>query len=134
MNNTINDVLDLQPFDEEPSKGALVPANNESGDVDADFDFARGHMVAAIEKGQEALSGIVDVASMSQNPRSFEVVATLINAVAGASKDLLELSKKKREIKGVGATGPTTVNQNLYVGNTAELLKLLKGKSTELPE
>jgi len=131
MNNTINDVLDLEPFDEEPRKGSLVVANTASSEIDADFDYARGQMLAAIEKGQEALSGIVDVASMSQNPRSYEVVATLVNAVASASKDLMELSKRRKELKGESDKGPTTVNQNLYVGNTAELLKLLKGKGTD---
>lgn len=132
MNNTINDVLDLEPFDEEPRKGSLVVANTSSSDTtDEDFDYARGQMLAAIEKGQEALSGIVDVASMSQNPRSYEVVATLVNAVASASKDLMELSKRRKELKAESSNGPTTVNQNLYVGNTAELLKLLKGKSPD---
>lgn len=131
MNNSINEVLDLEPFDEEPRRGALVVANTTASDVDVDFDYARGQMLAAIEKGQEALSGIVDVASMSQNPRSYEVVATLVNAVASASKDLMELSKRKKDLKGEADKGPTTVNQNLYVGNTAELLKLLKGKGTD---
>lgn len=130
-NNTINEVLDLEPFDEEPRQGAIVVANTEDATIDTDFDYARGQMVAAIEKGQEALSGIVDVASMSQNPRSYEVVATLVNAVAGASKDLMELSKRRRDLKGGPDKGPTTVNQNLYVGNTAELLKLLKSKGTD---
>lgn len=129
-NNTINEVLDLQPFDE-PARGALVVANNVSEDTtDQDFEFARGQMLAAIDKGQEALSGIVDVASMSQNPRSYEVVATLVNAVASASKDLMELSKRKKDLKGETNKGPSTVNQNLYVGNTAELLKMLKGKDS----
>lgn len=126
MNNTINDVLGLEPFDEPPKGGSIIAANTADSDVDADFEYARGQMLQAIEKGQEALSGIVDVASMSQNPRSYEVVATLVNAVASASKDLMELSKRKKELKGPTNTGPHTVNQNLYVGNTAELLKMLK--------
>lgn len=131
MNNTINTVLDLEPFDEEPSKGSLVVANATSSDIDADFEYARCQMLTAIDQAQKALEGIVDVASMSQNPRSYEVVATLVNAVASASKDLMELSKRKRELKGETNKGPTTVNQNLYVGNTAELLRLLKGKDTD---
>lgn len=135
MNNTINQVLDLQPYEEPDQQPvALVPASSaEDAVVDADFEYARTQVVSAIEKGQEALTGIVDVAAMSQNPRSYEVVATLINAVAGASKDLMELSKRKRELKGSVDRGPSTVNQNLFVGNTAELLKMLKGK-TEFPE
>lgn len=128
-NNTINEVLDLQPYEEPPRGAVVVLANTDPSDTtDEDFEYARGQMLTAIEKGQEALSGIVDVASMSQNPRSFEVVATLVNAVASASKDLMELSKRKKELKGETGKGPTTVNQNLYVGNTAELLKLLKSK------
>lgn len=134
-NNTINEVLDLQPYEEPPRGAVVVPANTDPSDTtDEDFEYARGQMLTAIEKGQEALSGIVDVASMSQNPRSFEVVATLVNAVASASKDLMELSKRKKELKGETGKGPTTVNQNLYVGNTAELLRMLKGKGPDLPE
>lgn len=127
INKTIDTVLDLEPLVPEASVPALVPSS--AAEVDEDFVYARSQMVAAIEKGQEALSGIVDLASMSQNPRSYEVVATLVNAVAGASKDLLELSKRKQELKGDTGRGPSTVNQNLYVGSTAELLKLLKGKA-----
>jgi hypothetical protein len=83
-------------------------------------------MIAVIEKGQEALSGILDVAGMSQHPRSYEVVATLVKAVADANKDLLELAKKRKDLEKVDGGGPQTVNNNLYLGSTADLLKLLK--------
>jgi hypothetical protein len=83
-------------------------------------------MIAVIEKGQEALSGILDVAGMSQHPRSYEVVATLVKAVADANKDLLELAKKRKDLEKVDNGGPQTVNNNLYLGSTADLLKLLK--------
>lgn len=120
-NDKIADSLQLAPLQE------LVPAviNDDLDKVDNDYDYARGNLIAAIEKGQEALSGVVDVAERSQHPRSYEVVATLVTAVSNASKDLLELSKKKKELTG-SSSGPTTVNNNLFVGSTAELLKLLK--------
>lgn len=120
-NDKIAQSLDLRPMQE------LLPAVvDESGQIKDDFEYARGQVISAIEKGQEALSGIVDVADRSQHPRSYEVVATLVSAVTNASKELLELSKKKKELTGSTTSGPSTVNNNLFVGSTAELLKMLK--------
>jgi hypothetical protein len=95
--------------------------------VDDDFEYARGNMIAAIEKGQEALSSMLQVAGQSQQARSYEVVATLLKTVADANKDLLELSKKKKELmKSDESKGPSTVNNNMFVGNASELLKMIK--------
>ncbi len=116
--DVIANSLDLQPI-EDNKKAA------QDNIVD-DYEYARGNMIAVIEKGQEALSGILDVATMSQHPRSYEVVATLVKAVADANKDLLELSKKRKDLEKVENGGPQTVNNNLYLGSTADLLKLLK--------
>ena len=116
--DVIANSLDLQPI--EDNKKAV------RDNIVDDFEYARGNMIAVIEKGQEALSGILDVAGMSQHPRSYEVVATLVKAVADANKDLLELSKKRKDLEKVDNGGPQTVNNNLYLGSTADLLKLLK--------
>ena len=116
--DVIANSLDLQPI--EDNKKAV------RDNIVDDFDYARGNMIAVIENGQEALSGILDVATMSQHPRSYEVVATLVKAVADANKDLLELSKKRKDLEKVENGGPQTVNNNLYLGSTADLLKLLK--------
>ena len=116
--DVIANSLDLQPI-EDNKKAA------QDNIVD-DYEYARGNMIAVIEKGQEALSGILDVATMSQHPRSYEVVATLVKAVADANKDLLDLSKKRKDLEKVESGGPQTVNNNLYLGSTADLLKLLK--------
>ena len=116
--DVIANSLDLQPI--EDNKKAV------RDNIVDDFEYARGNMIAVIEKGREALSGILDVATMSQHPRSYEVVATLVKAVADANKDLLELSKKRKDLEKVENGGPQTVNNNLYLGSTADLLKLLK--------
>ena len=120
----IADSLGLTPITQIP---LAVPASKTAGDkqVEDDFEYARGNLISAIEKGQEALTGILDVASMSQNPRSYEVVATLLKTVADANKDLLELQKRKMDLTGVGPN-PTPVNNNLFVGSTAELQQLIK--------
>ena len=93
--------------------------------IDSDYEYARGNMISAIEKGQEALSGILEVAGMSQHPRSYEVVAKLLDSVTNANEKLLELTKKKMDISGeIGQ--PKTINNNLFVGSTAELQRLIK--------
>jgi len=85
-------------------------------------------MISAIEKGQEALNGILEVAGMSQHPRAYEVAATLVKATVDASKDLMELSKRKKDLDKPkeGESGPNRVTNNMFVGTTAELLKMLK--------
>jgi len=93
-------------------------------DTNQDFDLARGHIISVIEKGQSALDGILDIAERTQSARGYEVVATLIKTLSDSSKDLLELSKRKKDLQI--DNGPTTVNNNLFVGSTSELLKMLK--------
>ena len=108
-----------------PLTTATVILNPLSDQITNDFDYARGNIIAVIEKGQEALTGILDVAGMSQHPRSYEVVATLIKAVSDANKDLLELQKRRKDLTGEQVT-PGTVNNNLFVGSTAELQQFIK--------
>lgn len=122
MSNPIDNALNLAPIEKKESP--LTVEINKPDTTEMDFDYARGNLINIIEKGNEALDGILDVAGMSQHPRSFEVAATLINSLAAANKDLLELSKKRKELQG--EKSPTTVNNNLFIGSTAELQKLLK--------
>lgn len=127
-NDQIAQTLDLTPLE-----AISVPAitNQNDTQVTDDFEYARGNIIAAIEKGQEALTGIVDVAGMSQHPRAYEVVATLLKSVAEANKDLLELQKRKRDLTGISPTGPSTINNNLFVGSTAELQQLIKKQNEQ---
>ncbi len=127
-NDQIAQTLDLTPLE-----AISVPATTNQNDtqVTDDFEYARGNIIAAIEKGQEALTGIVDVAGMSQHPRAYEVVATLLKSVAEANKDLLELQKRKRDLTGISPTGPSTINNNLFVGSTAELQQLIKKQNEQ---
>jgi hypothetical protein len=126
-NDQIAQTLDLAPLDQQPI--ATISSYGDTQVTD-DFEYARGNLIAAIEKGQEALTSIVDVAGMSQHPRAFEVVATLLKTVADANKDLLELQKRKKDLTGIGPA-PTTVNNNLFVGSTAELQKLIKKQNEQ---
>ena len=115
--DVIADTLDLVP---------LKDTKENNNHIVDDYEYARGSMINVIEKGQEALNDMLDVAQRSQHPRGYEVVATLISTLANANKDLLDLTKKKKELEQNSDGGPSTVNNNLYIGSTADLLKLLK--------
>jgi hypothetical protein len=121
--------LDIVPIDSLQQALPVIQAHNDT-QVDDDFEFARGHMINVIEKGQEALSDMLQVAGMSQHPRAYEVIATLVKTVADANKDLLELQKRKKDLTGIGPA-PTTVNNNLFVGSTAELQQLIKKQNEQ---
>ena len=123
-NDPIADVLNITPVSSMELSMPVIDAYNDT-QVNDDFEYARGNMISAIEKGQEALSGVLEVAGMSQHPRAYEVAATLVKTLADANKDLLELQKRKKDLTGVGPN-PTTVNNNLFVGSTAELQQLIK--------
>jgi hypothetical protein len=100
--------------------------------VEADFDYARENMMEVINKGQEALYDLMDVARQSQHPRAYEVLATMMNTMVGASKDLLDLqAKKKKILEEDPSASPQQVTNNLFVGSTAELQKYLKQQKTD---
>lgn len=118
----IADALDIVPMQE-----VLPKVQKQSPqEVDDDYHYARVNMINVIDKGKEALDDMLDVAQQSQQPRAYEVIATLIKTLSDSNKDLLELSKKAKELKKDQDDGPKTVNNNLFVGSTAELQKLLK--------
>jgi hypothetical protein len=98
--------------------------------VDDDYEFARRNLYDIIERGQEALTDMIDFAKQAQHPRAYEVVGNLINNLVDANQKLLHLSK---QVKDITAKIPSdddkkTINNNLFVGSTAELQKLLKGE------
>ena len=100
--------------------------------VNADFEYARENMMEVINKGQEALFDLMDVARQSQHPRAYEVLATMMNTMVGASKDLLDLqAKKKKLLEDDPLATPNQVTNNLFVGSTAELQKYLKQNKDE---
>jgi len=125
INDPIANILDITPL---PSSQNNV--KYEGNQVIDDFEFARKNLIAAIEQGQTALVDIVSVAGMSQHPRAYEVVATLLKTVSDANKDLLELQKRKQDLTGIDHS-PTTVNNNLFVGSTAELQQLIKNQNEQ---
>jgi predicted nucleic acid-binding Zn-ribbon protein len=101
----------------------------ETEDIKKDYEYTRGNLYSLIEKGQEAINGILELAQETEMPRAYEVAGQLIKNVADATDKLMELQKKLKDIEEENKKGPTTVNNALFFGSTAELSKLLKQQS-----
>ncbi len=95
-------------------------------DVDNDYEYTRGQLYNLIEKGQEAINGILDVAQNSDHPRAYEVAGNLIKNVADISDKLMDLQKKVKEVSEETQKGPTNVTNAMFVGSTSELQKMIK--------
>jgi hypothetical protein len=121
----LNDILNIQP-DGNRQFLPMVQDKPQDSTVQDDFDYARENLMDVIGKGQEALFDLMDVARQSQHPRAYEVLSTLMNTMVGASKDLLELqAKKKKLLEAEPTANSQQVTNNLFVGSTAELQKML---------
>ena len=95
--------------------------------VEKDYDYTRGNLYSLIEKGQEAINGIMEVAGESASPRAYEVAGQLIKSVADSTDKLMDLQKKMKDIDEEGTKTQNNVTNNaLFVGSTSELSKLLK--------
>ena len=96
---------------------------------ETDFQYARENLYNLIDRGQDGLEELLEIAKQSQHPRAFEVVGQMIDKLANTNKELLNLHKTKKDIQAEKTSGPTNVTNALFVGSTSELQKLLKGKT-----
>ena len=103
------------------------PDRLTKNDIEKDYEYTRGNLYSIIEKGQEAINGILELAQDSEMPRAYEVAGQLIKSVSDATDKLMDLQKKLKDVEEENKVkGPNTVNNALFVGSTAELQKLLK--------
>ena len=135
MSNKTKDILD-EILDIEESTAELVEKkpdtltvkrDNTLDDVDTDYKYQRENFYNLIERGQDAIDGILEVAKQSDHPRSYEVAGNLISQVAEVTEKLSRLQNSMKRLKEVPSNAPKNVTNALYVGSTAELQKLLKG-------
>ena len=96
-------------------------------DIEKDYEYTRGNLYSIIEKGQEAINGILELAQESEMPRAYEVAGQLIKSVSDATDKLMDLQKKLKDVEEeTKQKGPSTVNNALFVGSTADLAKIIK--------
>jgi len=125
----IDDVLDTtsETVDVTPVKKKEKPDRLTKSDVDKDYEYTRGQLYSIIEKGQETLDGVLELAQETNSPRAYEVAGQLIKNVSDATDKLLKLQKELKDLNAEDKKGPSHVTNNaLIVGTTAELQKLIK--------
>ena len=110
--------------DSAPIKKAPV----ETDDIEKDYEYTRANLYSLIEKGQEAINGIMELAGEGGSPRAYEVAGQLIKSVADTTDKLIDLQKKLKDVEDESKKSTTNnvTNNALFVGSTSELQKLLK--------
>ena len=100
-------------------------------DIEKDYEYTRGNLYSIIEKGQEAINGILEIAQESEMPRAYEVAGQLIKSVSDATDKLIDLQKKLKDVNEEDKKSPTNVTNALFVGSTADLAKLIKQQNLQ---
>jgi len=138
LNKTFNVEVESEIVATETVPAAIErekPPRLSQDDITKDYEYTRGNLYSIIEKGQEAINGILELAQESEMPRAYEVAGQLIKSVSDATDKLMDLQKKLKEVEEEKESkGPTTVNNALFVGSTSELSKLLKANKAEQEE
>ena len=107
----------------------IIPKTGKDDDID--YNYARENYYNLIERNQDAIEEMLEIAKQSEHPRAFEVVGQLIKSGLDANKELMTLHKTKKELSIEKGNSTTNVNNAVFVGSTAELQKLLKAKRGE---
>ena len=133
IDKALNTNCEIVEVESESTEVDIVDNVNEtkvvdnSIDIKKDYEYTRENLYSLIEKGQEAINGILELAGESDSPRAYEVAGQLIKSVGDVSDKLMDLQKKIRDVEETAVKSPNTVNNTaLFVGSTAELSKLLK--------
>ena len=125
--DSIDQALDIESSIIESTPIKPTPPKQDKDDIKKDYEYTRANLYSLIEKGQEAINGIMELAGESASPRAYEVAGQLIKSVADTTDKLADLQKKVKDLDEDGKKGPTNVTNNaMFVGSTADLQKMLK--------
>lgn len=118
----------------EPKPVAVREPSGSTAEVDIDYNYSRENFYNLIEKGSDAIDGILEVAKESDHPRAFEVAGQLIKTVSEVTERLADLQEKMKKLKEVPDHGPKSVTNALFVGSTHELQKMIKANADNIDE
>jgi hypothetical protein len=132
MKDTLSDALGIEnaieiiPPKKEPE--TIINTTHEEDDIKADYNLSRRTFRSLIDKGNAAMENLTDLAKESESPRAYEVLATMMRTIADTTKDLYDLQKKTKDLKGEDKKDQpnVTVEKAVFVGSTAELLQRVK--------
>ena len=134
IDDKLNEVLGIAEIDKTfenevlPKKISTEVSVPEDKDPDIDFETGRKNLYNLLDKGNEAIDGILGLAKEGEHPRAYEVAGQLIKTVSEVSQNLLDLQDKLKKVKDIPDRGPKNVTNALFVGSTTELQKMLKEK------
>jgi len=124
--DNLDDVFNIVPKDSDEIS-EVTDVQTDLDHIEADYQYSRNELYKLIQKGQKAIDGIIDVASSSDHPRAYEVAFQGMKHVSDMTDKLIDLQKKMKAIEeDVPQRGPSTINNTMFVGSTAELQKFLK--------
>ena len=121
-------VTDMVEIPKPKLKAVIPKPSDKLDDIDADYKYQRENFYNLIEKGTNAIEGILEIAKESDHPRTYEVAGQLIKNVAEVTEKLMQLQNDMKKLKEVPSNAPKNVTNALFVGSTAELQKALTGK------
>ena len=127
LNKALNTASDIVKAEPEEMK-IVKSLKSEDKDIQKDYEYTRGNLYSLIEKGQEALNGIMELAAESDSPRAYEVAGQILKSVGDNTDKLLDLQKKLKDLEEDSGkpVGGNVTNNAVFVGSTSELQKLLK--------
>ena len=129
LNETLNTSSEIEVYEEASTLSTNIEIKNSSSseDIKKDYQYTRANLYSLIEKGQEAINGIMELAAESDQPRAYEVAGQLIKSVGDVTDKLIDLQKKLKDIEDESVKTTNNVTNNaVFVGSTSELSKLLK--------
>jgi len=127
LNDTFNTELEVQQVNEGGCVRRKDTMTDITDDIEKDYKYTRAQLYSLVEKGQEALNGILELAGESASPRAYEVAGQIIKSVADTTDKLADLQKKVKDLDEDAVKAPSNVTNNaLFVGSTSELSKMLK--------
>jgi len=132
IDKNLDNILEIAENLPKVTRGAppkVMPEINGM-EEDTDFRYTRENLYNLLERGQDAVEELLEIAKQSEHPRAFEVVGQLIGKLTETNKELMGLHKTKKELSIEKSGGDVNVNNAVFVGSTAELQKLLKSKRT----
>jgi len=129
----MTEIFDIAPAESEVTDAKSITV--KADDPEKDYEYTRGQLYDLIEKGQEAVQGALEVAQESGHPRAYEVAVNAMKQVSDMTDKLIDLQKKMKDLDApVKGKGPTTVNNTMFIGSTADLQKMIKDMGKKVSE
>ncbi len=131
LHDGLRDALNLPEVQKKENLLSIV--EETKGDpLEVDYDEARKNLKDVIGKGKDALEGLLLLAQSTDSPRAYEVVGQLIKTISDVSKDLIDLQKRVKDIRGEAPASSTVVNNAVFIGSTAELQAIINGRKNDV--